>query len=369
MELIHHYAKLKDIQNILTRHKEATGTCFCFPDAVMRLYTEGKVLTDPGVTPDYTCWDGKSFEHLKKLYEEGTVDVTDILRNPVLYTSELPEKLSFLDKDIWPMFLFNDEGKHLHTSQGIEVLYVLSGCCNLELHGSTRSLEEGTFCIIAPETEHDTQATGKSVVLDVIIKRSTLDKAFSSILRTNTPMSSFFMNCLYGETENFLLFMCPASPYINGLIRRIFMEGGSSKSYANEITNSYFEILLAEVLRAYTSTYLHSSTKRSTNVQMPLILSYIKTNFRSTSLKQTAAFFGYDPDYLGKMIRKSTGMYYNDIINQYKTGLAQNLLLYSDHSISEIAEETGFNSTDHFTRTFRKHYGVTPAKFRKLSHY
>ena len=44
---------------------------------------------------------------------------------------------------------------------------------------------------------------------------------------------------------------------------------------------------------------------------------------------------------------------------------AQSLLLETDKTIQEICYESGFENSSHFTRKFRKSFGVAPSKFRK----
>jgi AraC-like DNA-binding protein len=38
--------------------------------------------------------------------------------------------------------------------------------------------------------------------------------------------------------------------------------------------------------------------------------------------------------------------------------------MWCGHTISEIAFSWGFNSSAHFTRAFRAHFGVTPREYR-----
>ena len=45
---------------------------------------------------------------------------------------------------------------------------------------------------------------------------------------------------------------------------------------------------------------------------------------------------------------------------------AKELLLYSNMSIREIAESTGFSDATYFSRLFRKYVGVSPQKYRKM---
>jgi AraC family transcriptional regulator len=38
----------------------------------------------------------------------------------------------------------------------------------------------------------------------------------------------------------------------------------------------------------------------------------------------------------------------------------------TDDSIARIALDAGFADQSHFTRAFRRHHGVTPARYREL---
>ena len=53
-----------------------------------------------------------------------------------------------------------------------------------------------------------------------------------------------------------------------------------------------------------------------------------------------------------------------EVINA-RIRLAQERLIYTGHTISEIAELCGYNSTEHFCRQFRKSVGITPGQFRR----
>ena len=54
----------------------------------------------------------------------------------------------------------------------------------------------------------------------------------------------------------------------------------------------------------------------------------------------------------------------NDVISA-RMKLARSLLWYSSYSVREVAEQCGWNHTEHFIRQFKKHFGTTPYQFRK----
>lgn len=49
----------------------------------------------------------------------------------------------------------------------------------------------------------------------------------------------------------------------------------------------------------------------------------------------------------------------------YKLELAYKIINVRDISIIELAKLCGFNTTSHFIATFRKRYGISPARLRK----
>ena len=44
---------------------------------------------------------------------------------------------------------------------------------------------------------------------------------------------------------------------------------------------------------------------------------------------------------------------------------AAELIVYSDHSLSQVAERCGFASVSHFNQVFLKYVGITPGHCRK----
>lgn len=71
------------------------------------------------------------------------------------------------------------------------------------------------------------------------------------------------------------------------------------------------------------------------------------------------------PDYLSRMFKRRTGMGLNEYIVNRRIDLAKQLLAQTDLSVGSIAVQLGYNSFSHFTKVFKQHVGVTPAKYRQ----
>jgi len=82
-------------------------------------------------------------------------------------------------------------------------------------------------------------------------------------------------------------------------------------------------------------------------------------------LSDLAAIAGVHPVYLARAFRS----YYGRSINKYLLGLrlefARKLLAGGEMSLSDIAAETGFCDQGHFSKNFKRFYGVSPGEYRK----
>lgn len=70
------------------------------------------------------------------------------------------------------------------------------------------------------------------------------------------------------------------------------------------------------------------------------------------------------PNYFGDLIKEMTGDTAGNTIRRFVMKRAQELLI-SGHSISQTADELGFDYPQHFTRMFKRHYGLSPSDYLK----
>ncbi|MGE4563560.1 MAG: helix-turn-helix domain-containing protein [Victivallaceae bacterium] len=78
-----------------------------------------------------------------------------------------------------------------------------------------------------------------------------------------------------------------------------------------------------------------------------------------------AAEFKVNPSYLSTLCRKQSGFSFSSYINELRLVRAL-LLLEMNLSLGEISERCGFQTTNYFIRCFKRKYGSTPARYRRL---
>ena len=84
------------------------------------------------------------------------------------------------------------------------------------------------------------------------------------------------------------------------------------------------------------------------------------------TLEEIAAVAGVHPVHLASVFRRHYGCTVGDAVRRLRIDYACRQLARSEVSLAEIALDAGFASQSHFTRTFRRLTGTTPAQYRKI---
>jgi AraC-like DNA-binding protein len=80
-----------------------------------------------------------------------------------------------------------------------------------------------------------------------------------------------------------------------------------------------------------------------------------------------AGEMGYSVSYLRAVFRDKLGISLGRYIRDSRLSLAAQLLLRNEHSVTQVAERTGFDSLETFSRAFKNTYGTSPKAYSKLT--
>ena len=104
----------------------------------------------------------------------------------------------------------------------------------------------------------------------------------------------------------------------------------------------------------------------SRSVKLSEALDYIHTHIDGPlSVSEVAEVTGYHENYFSSYFKENVGctpVYY---ITEKKMERARELMMFSDLSITDIAEKLGYDSIHYFSRVFKKRSGLTPMEFKK----
>lgn len=95
------------------------------------------------------------------------------------------------------------------------------------------------------------------------------------------------------------------------------------------------------------------------------ILQYVEENYASDcTLKTVAKYLQYDYPYISKLFVRLMNMTFTEYLNQYRISQACYLLNNKNYSVSEIANNCGYNNLRSFHRNFREITGKPPKLYR-----
>ncbi len=102
------------------------------------------------------------------------------------------------------------------------------------------------------------------------------------------------------------------------------------------------------------------------SVAVKKTLNYICDNLhRKITVEELAQNVNLNRSYLSVLFKKETGKSIQKFILEKRLETAENMLIYSDYSYSEIAETLYFSSQSYFCKRFKESKGVTPKEYRK----
>ena len=255
----------------------------------------------------------------------------------------------------------------IHTHSYVEALYVYDGTCRHLICGQTIELHKGDFCILSPNAPHCVLAyADDNIILNFLIHEDIFNAAFFDVLGDKDLLSRFFRDILYHSSASpYLIFPTGEDENIRSLVLRMYQENDYQRRYYGSFMTTYFHELMLLLLRYYEmDAIVPSPMDTKLNGQIVAILNYVHVNYNHVTIKELAAFFNYSENYLSKMLKEYTGETFSSLINSIQMKNAALFLEQTEMSIQQISQEVGCFDVSHFTKKFKKIYGVTPTIYR-----
>ena len=185
-----YFTTFGDLQQELSTYYHATGQRLQFNEAVDELYRKGKLSE----TPPSSEHNQRLFGHMKLGDFSRIVDSIVI---PVTPSKRLTQRVNEDDiipllRDIFIIRHSRHTRPYLHRHNYVELDYVVEGSCTLHFEEeSKKTLKAGELCIVAPYSNHDIEITDESTVYCIMLRRSTFETSFFSLLLRNDVLSLF----------------------------------------------------------------------------------------------------------------------------------------------------------------------------------
>ena len=133
----------------------------------------------------------------------------------------------------------------------------------------------------------------------------------------------------------------------------------------NEIFS--YQLLLDQLVKELL-IYLGNANPLKQNRKLTEILEYIEQNYStSLSLSSISRKFSLSDSYVARLFKRELSCKMSEYINNVRISAAEELLLTTDMSVTEISAKVGYSDVYYFSKTFKRIVGSSPLKIRAQS--
>lgn len=236
----------------------------------------------------------------------------------------------------------------MHSHYFSEIFYIIKGRGSFSIEKNEVIAEEGDLVIINSGVMHTEKYGG--------------DPSFEYVALGIDGVSFDFD----GGNDEYSLFHCKKDRdafdfYINALLA----EAEHDMMYRDTVCQNLAELFSINILRK-TNSLMSAGSEKNVNRACRIAKRYIDENFRNPiTLNELASLAKVNKYYLSHAFASDYGVSpINYLINK-RIDECKNLLVSTNHSISQIAGFTGFSSPSYFSQCFKRNTGMQPEIYRK----
>ena len=252
-----------------------------------------------------------------------------------------------------------EESERFHRYH--ELYYIAEGKCSVFIGQRTYRLQAGDFALIPAGTLHKTDFTSHGqntkYVISFSVNTARQIDAFLETEIAETGIRAGKIKAPVQRQEAVLL-----------LVNRMLYEFENQPPLGRSLCLALLAELLISLQRYRAGEAENDGIEDTAHGRMREVAAYLCEHSREQiTLSEVAAHFAVSPSHLSRVFHRETGFGLREYLVHYRIRQACDLLLNSDLSVTQIADQCGFSDSNYFGDAFKKATGLSPREYRKLS--
>ena len=252
-----------------------------------------------------------------------------------------------------------EESERFHRYH--ELYYIAEGKCSVFIGQRTYRLQTGDFALIPAGTLHKTDFTSHGqntkYVISFSVNTARQIDAFLETEIAETGIRAGKIKAPVQRQEAVLL-----------LVNRMLYEFENQPPLGRSLCLALLAELLISLQRYRAGEAENDGNEDTAHGRMREVAAYLCEHAREQiTLSEVAAHFAVSPSHLSRVFHQETGFGLREYLVHYRIRQACDLLLNSDLSVTQIADQCGFSDSNYFGDAFKKATGLSPREYRKLS--
>jgi AraC-like DNA-binding protein len=252
-----------------------------------------------------------------------------------------------------------------HWHEELEILYIVKGSMLLQVDLQSLTVNKGDIIIIPPNLIHGASRCNNSPCefYAIVFHPSLISSVFNDAIQQNY-LDPFFIK----TNKKFHYIDSKAEEHVKTLYYiTSIIEAFNLKAFG-------FELLIKTYILQmfYTIIQFHSLENNEvknediiTTLRIKKILAFLEDNYHHPfSLSDWAENISLSKEQFCRIFKKHFNNTPIEYLINYRISKAVNLLIHSNLSITDIAFETGFESSNYFTIVFKNKMNSTPREYR-----
>lgn len=246
-----------------------------------------------------------------------------------------------------------------HKHNFYEILWITKGKSNQNIDFKPFSISEDTLFFISPGQLHLFEEWENIEGFIILFTEQFFLQIFQN---KNILFELSYLDNLY---ENpFLQLKNEDKKSLEPIVELLYQESKNSEQNAETI-----QALLLVLLRRIQKIVAAKNNQNNSKHQIVIFKQFknlVELNFaKNLSVSEYASQLNISTHQLNAFVKTTCGKTTTEIIKERIILEAQQLLHFSELTVSQIADQLGFEDSSYFARYFKKQLGLSPQDFRK----
>lgn len=254
--------------------------------------------------------------------------------------------------------------KYPHRHDFFEVLYLLKGSGFHVIDGNKYEIKPPCVFFMSPGQAHKLELSND---IEGYIFIFTADFYLLNRSNQNSLIEFPFFYTIHQDNPPLLLENENDIRFLENLFRQSIAEIGQAGEFIPEMLRSILDLILTTCTARY---QVNDSmlNKGKGQILVKRFFHLVEENHqKNLSLSDYSQMVGVTPNHLTQTVKLLTGKTSSQIIKAKQLLEIKRLLVHTNLSVSEIANQLNFEDQSYFTKFFKRETGITPIQYRSDS--
>lgn len=283
-----------------------------------------------------------------------------------LLLKQIKNKSNFNFKDGYSLDLYEKRNGFLISKEKYISLLIIYGVVSVNIDSKIIKLVEGTIILLRNGSNIKYSLDEKNSKICVI---NFTKEFFDSNLKAQMADCPILYDFIRLDTKKieYLVFDVTNYDIVNKYLNFLLYEITRINEKNEKLVKAALVLFLTNLHNIHKDSLIISESSMMENYDIGSWLKYMVDNYSTVSLNSMAKAFNFNPTYFSLKFKILANDSFSNKLREIKLEKAKWLLITTDLSVQNISEIIGFKEKSYFFRIFKKRYGMTPLKYRKVN--